>query len=182
MKKLMNLFRRTTEAKEPVGGITLYFLQEKLQRFTDQELSLAMQRGWRRKYDETNFYGLSTFDGEGGLLKMDAMIFTMQHFDRRVDLSKFRKIELPVWASHSAYTSFGYGCPGGIPPGEFRDKFTGFLGLFCSALLSENTKALFFVEDAVLLRYTNELKEKLRSGKNFNPAEYADDMEGIDPR
>jgi hypothetical protein len=166
LDSLKNLFRKP-ESK--VGGITIFFLQKKLERFSDEQLSLAMQRGWRREYDEQNFYGMSTFDGEGGLLKFNAMFFPLQHFDRRVDANALGEDEMPPWADHNAYTSFGYKCPGGIPVGESRDRFYCLLGLFCAELLSDNTQALFFVEDRVILRFDSWLTSELRSGKKWNP-------------
>jgi hypothetical protein len=165
---LKNLFRKSTPE---VSGISIFFLQKKLERFTDDRLSLAMQRGWRKEYDSTNFYGMSTFDGEGGLLKYNAMFFPLQHFDRRVDTSYFGNREMPRWAVHNAYTSFGYKCPGGIPPGELRNKVHCLLGLFCAELLNDNTSALLFVEDNVLLRYDSSLVKLLRSTPKWNPAQ-----------
>ena len=84
MKLLDKLLRREAPEKPEVSGITIFLLQRTLERFTSERLCLAMQRGWRKPYDEVNFYGMSTFDGDGGLLKMDAMFFTMQNFNRRV--------------------------------------------------------------------------------------------------
>jgi hypothetical protein len=153
------------------SGISIFFLQKKLQRFSGDQLSVAMQRGWRKKYDSTNFYGMSIFDGEGGLLKYNAMFFPFQHFDRRVDATDFGDKEMPQWAAHNAYTSFGYKCPGGIPEGEIRDNMYCLLGLFCAELLSENTSALFFLEEHVLLRYDSSLVKRLRSGQKWNPVQ-----------
>jgi hypothetical protein len=163
---LKNFFRKPTPR---VSGISILFLQERLERFTDEQLSLAMQRGWRKAYDPTNFYGMSTFDGEGGLLKYNAMFFTLQHFERRVDAASFGDSEIPRWAVHNAHSSFGYACPGGIPEGEIRDKMFCFLGLFCVELLGDNTQALLFREDRVVVRYDAWLVHELRSWKTWNP-------------
>ncbi|WP_433974113.1 hypothetical protein [Tunturiibacter lichenicola] len=167
---LKNLFRKPDPE---VSGISVLFLQKKLERFSDEQLSLAMQRGWGKKYDSTNFYGMSTFDGEGGLLKYNAMFFPFQHFERRVDAGEFGESEIPVWAEHNAYTSFGYRCPGGIPAGEVRDKMYWLIGRFCSELLGDNTQALLFVEDQIVLRYDSCLINEFRSVKKWNPEQLA---------
>jgi hypothetical protein len=166
LKSLTSIFRK----KPPeVSGITIYFLQRRMERFSDEQLSLAMQRGWRKPYDEQTFYGMSTFDGEGGLLKFNAMFFPLQHFERRLDSSVLGTNELPRWADHTAYTSFGYACPGGIPEGKLRETFYTLLGRFCAALLNDNTKALYFVEDRIFLRYDPWLVNELRSRERWNP-------------
>ncbi len=165
---LKNLFRKPTPK---VSGISILFLQKRLERFTSEQLSLAMQRGWRKPYHPTNFYGMSTFDGEGGLLKYNAMFFPFQHFERRVDAASFGDSEIPQWAVHNAHTSFGYACPGGIPEGEIRDKMYCLLGLFCAELLGDNTQALLFLEDRVVVRYDAWLVNELRSGKMWNPVQ-----------
>jgi hypothetical protein len=147
-----------------------------LERFSSEQLSLAMQRGWRKPYDPTRFFGMSIDDGEGGLLKFNlsngaAIFFPLQHFDRRVDAALLGDKELPPWAVHSAHTSFGYKCPGGIPEGENRDKMFSLLGLFCAELLGKNTQALLFVEERVVIRYDAWLVDVLRSGKKWNPSQ-----------
>jgi hypothetical protein len=163
---LKSIFRKRSPE---VSGISILFLQKKLERFTDDQLSQAMQRAWRKPYDSTKFFGISMFDGEGGLLKYNAMFFTMQHFDRRVDAAVLSDAEMPSWASHNAYTLFGYSCPGGIPEGETRDKLNYLLGLFCIELLGENTQALLFREEGVVLRYDLWLQQELRSRKGWDP-------------
>jgi hypothetical protein len=167
---MRTLFRKSVPKPE-VSGITIFFLQKRLERFTDEQLSGAMQRGWRKKYDETNFYGMSTFGGQGALLKFNAMFFPFQHFERRADSSLLGDREMPLWAAHDAYTSFGYACPGGIPKGELRDRMFAMLGLFCAELLGKNTQALLFVEERVVLRYDDWLIDRLRSGKSWNPSQ-----------
>jgi len=174
---LKNLMRKP---KPEVSGITIFFLQKKLERFSDEQLSMAMQRAWRKPYDSTNFYGMSTFDGEGGLLKYNAMFFTFQHFDRRIDASYFGDREIPQWAEHNAYTSFGYKCPGGIPQGKVRAKMHLLLGCLCAELLGKNTSALFFVEDCVLLRYDTVIKRRLRSKPEWNPGDLLEEQIGVD--
>lgn len=160
----------TRSSKKPdVSGITIFFLQSRPQTFSDEELSLAMQRAWGRKYDETNFYGVSTFDGEGGLLKLNDMFFTMQHFERRVDASFFPQRELPFWADHSAYTKFQYACPGGLPAGRTRNQFGWLMGRFAAELLGKNTVALLFTEAGVLVPFTPTFDQTLRAEPGKNP-------------
>jgi hypothetical protein len=164
---LRDLVRR--KKLEPVTGITILFLQKRPESFTDEQLSLAMERAWGRKHDVTNFYGVSTFDGEGGLLKMDAMFFPMQHFQRRVDAALLGAQQLPSWAEHSAYSSFGYACPGGLPPSKIRDQMGWMLARFCAELLGENTSALLFTEASVLVPFNKKFDQKLRSSIGKNP-------------
>jgi hypothetical protein len=152
-----------------LSGITILILQRRVERFTDEQLMLAMQRAWGRKRDETNFYGMSTFDGEGGLLKMDAMFFPMQHFTHRIDTSVLGERELPLWADHGAYTSFGYKCPGGLPAGKVRDTMGWLLGRFCAELLGANTVGLVFVEAKLLVPFTPASVKTLRSKAVQNP-------------
>ena len=166
-KPLHHFFKRSS--KEAVSGITIFILQKKLQRFTNEELSHAMQRAWGRTYDATRFYGMSTFDGEGGLLKMNDMFFTMQHFDRKVDGSVLNGRELPLWAEHAAYTSFGYSCRGGIPPGKVRDQLGWLIGRLCAELLGQNTAALLFKEANILVPFTPAFDQKLRAEPGHNP-------------
>ena len=169
MLKFESLKKHFRKAAPEVSGISVFFLQKRLERFTSDQLSLAMQRGRHKPYDATNFYGMSTFDGEGGLLKYNAMFFTFQHFDRRVDTASFGDNEIPQWAAHNAYTSFGYACPGGIPEGDLRDKMFCLLGLICAELLGHNTRALLFVEDRVMIPYDAWLVNEFRQGKKWNP-------------
>jgi hypothetical protein len=155
--------------KTDVSGVTIIFLQKRLERFTTEQLLLAMRRGWRREHDPTTFFATSLGDGEGAVIKFNAMFITMQHFDHRLDSSVFGDQDLPVWAAHGAYSTVTYACPGGIPVGETRDQFYAFLGLLCAELLSDNIPALFFKEEQVLLRNSAALHQELRSGNSVNP-------------
>jgi len=151
-----------------VSGVTILLLQKRLERFSTEQLMLAMKRGWRREPDPVTFFATS-LDGEGAVIKFNAMFITMQHCDRRIDGRQLGNQSLPAWADHAAHSSLTYACPEGIPVGETRDTFYGFLGLFCAKLLSENVSALLFTEEHVLLRNSPTLKMRLQSGNKVNP-------------
>ena len=151
-----------------VSGVTILLLQKRLERFSTEQLMLAMKRGWRREHDPVTFFATS-LDGEGAVIKFNAMFITRQHCDRRIDGRQLGNQSLPAWADHAAHSSLTYACPEGIPVGETRDTFYGFLGLFCAELLSENVSALLFTEEQVLLRNSPMLKGKLQSGNKVNP-------------
>jgi len=156
-----------------VSGVTIIFLQKRLERFTTERLSLAMERGWRREHNPVTFFATTLGDGEGAVIKFNAMFITMQHFDHRLDSSVLGDQDLPVWAAHGAYSTISYACPGGIPVGETRDQFYAFLGLLCAELLSDNVLGLIFKEERVLVRNSLTLGQQLRSGNNVNPARLA---------
>jgi hypothetical protein len=158
-----------------VSGVTILLLQKRLESFSTEQLTLAMKRGWRREHDPVTFFATS-LDGEGAVIKFNAMFITMQHFDRRIDGRQPGDQSLPGWANHAAYSSLTYACPGGIPLGEIRDTFYGFLGLFCAELLRENVSALLFTEEHVLLRNSPMLKGKLQSGNKVNPLLLSDEL------
>jgi hypothetical protein len=63
----------------------------------------------------------------------------------------FSRVSLRGLVSHAG--------PGGIPVGETRDTFYGFLCLFCVELLSENISALQPTEEHVLSRNSAVLKK-----------------------
>jgi hypothetical protein len=128
----------TSEGSD-VSGVSIIFLQRRLERFTTEQLSLAMKNGWRRDHDPVTFFATTLGDGEGAVIKFNGMLITMQYFDHRLPASLLGDQELPRWAIHQAYSSITYGCPGGIPVGEIRDQFYGFLGLLCAELLNENS-------------------------------------------
>jgi hypothetical protein len=159
--------------KTEVSGVTIIFLQKRLERFTTEQLSLAMQRGWRREHNPGTFFAISLGDGEGAVIKFNAMFITMQHFDHRLDSSVLGDQHLPVWATHSAYSTLTYACPGGIPVAETRNEFYAFLGLLCSELLSDNVLGLLFKDESVLVRNSIALEQELRSGNSLNPARLA---------
>ena len=156
-----------------VSEVSIIFLQKRVERFTTEQLSLAMKRGWRRDHHPVTFFATTVGDDEGAIIKVNGMFITMQHFDHRLDTSAFGDQELPKRATHGAHSSITYGCPGGIPVGEIRDRFYGFLGLLCAELLSENVPGLLFVEEQVLVRNHPLVVQELRSGKSVNPARFA---------
>jgi hypothetical protein len=153
-----------------VAGVSIVLLQKRLERFTTGRLSVAMKQGWRREHDPVTFFATTLSDGEGAVIKLNGMFLTMQHFDRRLDSSLLGHQHLPTWATHAAYSSISYACAGGIPVGDTRDQFYGFLGLFCAELLTDNVTGLFFTEEHVLVPNTGALLRELRSGNNINPA------------
>jgi hypothetical protein len=169
MWKLASL--KTLFGKPPasnVSGVTILLLQKRLERLSTEQLTLAMKRGWRREHYPVTFFATS-LDGEGAVIKFNAMFITMEHCDRRIDGRQLGDQSLPAWADHAAHSSVTYACPGGVPVGETRDTFYGFLCLFCAELLSENVSALLFTEEHVLLRNSPKLKRELQSGKKVNP-------------
>ena len=167
---MWNPFNKVAQkAAVEVSGISVLFLQRKLQSFSDEELTKAMERAWGKEHDKTSFYGMSTFDGEGGLLKMNDMFFTMQHIDRRVDAAALEDRELPLWAAHSAHTKFGYKCPEGVPAGKVRDQLGWLIGRYCVELLGDNTVGLLFVEAGVLVPFNADFDETLRKQIGENP-------------
>jgi hypothetical protein len=132
-----------------------------------------MKHGWRREHDPVTFFATSLDDGEGAVIKLNGMFITMQHFDHRMDTSVLLDQTLPIWAAHGGYSSITDACLGGIPVGETRDQFYGFLGLLCAELLSENVLGLLFTEEQVLVRNSTSLVQELRSGNSVNPARLA---------
>jgi hypothetical protein len=170
-KSLERVLRK--QSSSDVSGVTIIFLEKRLEKFTTEQLSLAMKRGWRREHNSVTFFATSLGDGEGAVIKFDAMFITMQHVDHRLDSSVLGDQNLPIWAAHGAYSSITYACPGGIPVGETRDQFYGFLGLLCAELLSENVIGLLFTEEHVLVRNSAALLQELRSGNSVNPARLA---------
>jgi hypothetical protein len=144
-----------------------------VERFTTEKLSLAMKSAWRRDHDPVTFFATALGDGEGAVVKFNGMFITVQHFDHRLEASLLGDQELPRWAVHHAYSSITYACPGGIPVGEIRDQFYGFLGLLCAELIDENTPGLFFTEEQVLIRSQPSIVQELRSGNSVNPARLA---------
>jgi|GEM_PF-5218319 len=168
--------------KPPVGdvsGVSILLLQKRLERFTTEQLSLAMKQGWRREHDPVTFFATALSDGEGAVIKLNDLFITMQHFDHRLDSSLLGDQHLPIWATHAAYSSIAYACPGGIPVGDTRDKFYGFLGLFCAELMTDNVTGLFFMEEHVLVPNTVMLLRELRLGNNINPARLAATLASI---
>jgi hypothetical protein len=111
--------------------------------------------------------------GEGAVIKFNGMLITMQVFRTSAASISLGDQELPRWAIHQAYSSITYGCSGGIPVGEIRDQFYGFLGLLCAELIDENTLGLLFTEEQVLVRSQPSLVQELRSGNSVNPAKLA---------
>jgi hypothetical protein len=163
---LERLFRRNDP--EPTG-ISILLLQKRLNRFSTEELNLAMQRGWRRAYDPEKFFASSIFDGDGAVLKVGTFYVTMRHFDRRLEAEQLGDLELPNWAVHSGYSSVEYKCPSGVPEGEQRDFMYGFLALLCAELLTENSSGIFFLEERVTIPNDSQFRERLRSGQPLNP-------------
>ncbi len=165
-----NLLR---SAESDVSGVSIVLLQKRFENFTTEQLSYAMRNGWRRDHDPVTFFATSLGDGEGAVIKFNGMFITMRYFDHRLDTSALGEQELPQWAVHRAYLSITYACPGGIPMGEIRDQFYGFLGLLCAELINENVLGLLFTEEQVLIRCQASLVQELRSGSNINPARLA---------
>lgn len=155
------------------SGVSILLLQKNIERFTTEQLSLAMKHGWRRELAPVTFFATSLGDGEGAVIKFNGMFITMQHFDHRIDSSQLGEQTLPPWATHGAYSSITYACPGGIPVGETRDQFYAFLGLLCAELLSKNIAAILFTEEHVLIRNSAALLQELRSGNSLNPLRLA---------
>jgi hypothetical protein len=154
---LRRLFR--TIRPEPTG-ISILLLQKRLNRFSTEELNLAMQRGWRRDHDPQKFFASSIFDGDGAVLKVGTFFVTMRHFDRRLETN---------WALHSGYSSVEYNCPTGVPEGEQRDFMYGFLALLCAELLTDNSSSIFFLEERVAVPNDSQVRDRLRSGQPLNP-------------
>jgi hypothetical protein len=159
-------------------GVSILLLQKRLNRFSNEELNSAMQRGWRRPYDEQKFFACSIFDGDGALLKVGTFYVTMQHFDRRLERKELGEMELPDWAVHSAYSSIEYKCPGGVPEGEARDKMYGFLALVCGELITDNSSGIFFLEERVAIPNDARLRDRLHSGQPLNPFALAAQLNG----
>ena len=111
---------KSLSSKPPAGSlsrVTILLLQKRLERFSTEQLTLAMKRGWRQEHDPVTFFATS-LDGEGAVIKFNAMFITMQHCDRRIDGRQLGDQSLPSWADHAAYSSLTYACPGGIPVGK----------------------------------------------------------------
>jgi len=160
------LFKKKTPK---VSGIGIVFLQRPMDHFSTERLNEAMQKGWRKKYDEQKFYAVSIFDDEGAVIKFKNLYFTILHVDRWLDSKELGDHALPVWAIHGGHSRLEYKCPGGIPPGEVRWKMYGFMGLLCAKLLTPQTVGLFFTEERVLVQITPDLCNQLRSGRPLNP-------------
>jgi hypothetical protein len=158
------LFRK----KPTVPGISILFLQREIDRFSTDRLNAAMQRAWRKPYDPQNFYAVS-LDDEGAIIKAVGAYFPVLHFDHRITSKELDDLELPQWAIHNAHSSLEYGCPGGVPEGEVRNRMYAFLGLLCAELVSEKTRGILFTEERVLLQNTPALLRLLRSGQDLNP-------------
>jgi hypothetical protein len=171
LERIKRILRKSPE--NDVSGVTIILLEKRLERFTTEQLSLAMERGWRREHNPVTFFATSLGDGEGAVIKFNAMFITMQHFDHRLESSALGDQNLPVWAAHGAYSTITYACPGGIPIGETRDQFYAFLGLLCAELLSDNVLGLLFKEERVLVRNSAALHQELRSGNSVNPIRLA---------
>jgi hypothetical protein len=160
-------------AESAVSGVSIVFLQKRYESFTTEQLSQAMKRGWRREHDPEKFFATSVDNGEGAVLKLNQMFITMRFFNRRLDTSEFGEQELPQWASHSAYCSVTYACPGGVPVGEIREQFYSLLGLLSAELIDKNVVGLLFTEERVLVRNQAALVQELRSGVSINPTRLA---------
>jgi hypothetical protein len=115
-------------AASHVSGVSIIFLQKRLERFTTEQLSLAMKRGWRREHDPVEFFATTLGDGEGAVIKFNGMFITMQHFDHRLDTSALGDQELPKWALYGAHSSLTYACPGVFPSERLEISFIAFLG------------------------------------------------------
>lgn len=163
---LERLFKK---AEPEPTGVSILLLQNRLNRFSTEELNSAMQRGWRRNYDSQKFFASSIFDGDGAVLKIGTFYVTMRHFDRRLEAKELGDMELPRWAAHSAYTTIEYKCPEGVPQGESRDMMYGFLALVCAELLTDNSSGIFFLEERVAIQNQPRLRDRLRSGLPLNP-------------
>ena len=159
---------RFFKRKPAVSGVSILLLQREIDRFSDERLNAAMQRGWRRPYDPKTFYAVS-LNGEGAVFKAVGAYFTMQHFEHRITSKQLGDQELPIWAIHNAHSVLEYKCPGGVPEGTMRDRMYAFLGLLCAELVSPKTTAVLFSEEHVLLRNTPSLVKLLRSGGDINP-------------
>jgi len=69
----------------------------------------------------------TSLDGEGAVIKVNAMFITMQHCDRRIDGRQLGDQSLPSWADHAAHSSLTYACPGAFPLVKLETRFTVFL-------------------------------------------------------
>jgi hypothetical protein len=165
---LERLFKRAKPEREPTG-VSILLLQKRLERFSTEQLNVAMQRGWRRNYDSQAFFASSIFDGDGAVLKVGTFFVTMRHFDRRLEAKELGDLELPNWAVHSAYSSIEYKCPDGVPEGKLREQMYGFLALLCAELLTDNNSGIFFLEERVAISSDSSLRDKLRCGEPLNP-------------
>ncbi|MEO6964515.1 MAG: hypothetical protein ABI076_01290 [Acidobacteriaceae bacterium] len=160
------------EKQLDTSGVSVLLLQRKLERFSTERLQRAMELGWRREHNAQTFFAKNLSD-EGAVIKLGQMFITMLYCDRRLGSKELGDTELPTWAYHTAHSSLEYKCPGGIPEGELRDQFHGFLGLLVAELLDENVTSLFFVEECVLVPNCVELVQELRSGESQNPVSLA---------
>lgn len=163
---LKRFFKR---AKPEPTRVSILLLQKRLNRFSTEELNSAMQRGWRRSYNNQKFFALSIFDADGAVLKVGTFYVMMRHFDRRLERKELGDLELPQWGDHSGYSSVEYKCPEGVPEGESRDNMYGFLALLCAELLSDNSSGIFFLEERVAIPNDFRLRDNLRSGQPLNP-------------
>ncbi len=163
---MFGLFKKR---KKPVGSVSLVFLQQRLERFADERLNRAMQNAWRRPYDSRTFFAISVFDGEGALLKFDKVSFGILHFDRRLHSRELGGRELPAWARHTAHSRLEYGCPGGVPAREMRNRMYAIMGKLCAELLTPQTSAIFFGEEGVFRPNTSQVVSLLRSAKSLDP-------------
>ncbi len=155
--------------KPPVSGISIILLHRPLERYSTERLNSAMERAWRQKYDEQEFFALSIFEGGGAVLKVAGTFISILHYDQWVGSKELGDMEIPEWALHTGHSIVEYKCPGGVPEGEVRQTMYGFMGLLCAELLTPQTVAILFADEHVLVQNAPEISKRLRSGQPLNP-------------
>ena len=165
-----NLFKRKKINEAPgASGITIFLLQNRLERFTKEQLNLAMQAAWCKPYDPSTFFATTVGD-EGAVVKMNKTFYPIIHQNYRLTAEELGECEIPLWADHHAASRISAEFPGGVPD-ELLPMLYGLLGLLIGQLVSTSTQALFFKEASLFVPVTPKVIERLKTPAEYVPAQ-----------
>jgi hypothetical protein len=102
--------RKSVEAEPTASGIVVFLLQDRLKRFTTEQLNIAMQTAWHRPYEPTTFFATTT-GNDGAVIKFGAAFYPIIYSDQRLEADALGQFELPHWADHRATTRFSMEFP-----------------------------------------------------------------------
>ena len=168
-----NLFKRKKINEPPdTTGITIFLLQNRLERFTTEQLNLAMQTAWCRPHAPGTFFATTVGD-EGAIVKVNEAFYPIIHQDYRLTSEELGECTVPSWADHHAASSILAKFPGGVSD-EKLPMLYGFLGLLVGQLATTSTRALFFKEAGVFVPATPEVIARLKTPAEYLPASLLD--------
>jgi len=162
------LFKRKQADETPkASGITVFLLQDRLERFTNEQLTRAMQAAWHRPYDPVTFFS-KTLGDEGAVIKMNATYYPIIHRDDRLTSEELGEREIPSWADHRATSNISAKFPGGIP-NDLLPQSYWILGVLVAELASASTRALYFQEAGVFVPLTSTVVARMKMPQEYLP-------------